>query len=124
MTQDPSDKKTSTTECPTCGSKDPRLHPSAGDGGEVTKICPDEFHGEPISKEETRGRDRLQIQIFFKNGRDIIVDVEEFTSERNPFDGSLQSLRWTTDRGAYHAKLNWVDQKEVIAVVALRPDRR
>lgn len=30
--------------CPSCGSPDPRWHPSAGDGGEVTRICPDPYH--------------------------------------------------------------------------------
>jgi hypothetical protein len=31
--------------CPTCTSREPRLHPAAGDGGEVTRVCPDAFHG-------------------------------------------------------------------------------
>jgi hypothetical protein len=30
--------------CPTCGSPDPDLHPSTGDGGEVSSLCPDPFH--------------------------------------------------------------------------------
>ena len=36
--------------CPSCGSPDPRWHPSAGDGGEVTTICPDPFHA-PVPDE-------------------------------------------------------------------------
>lgn len=32
------------TRCPTCTSREPRLHPAAGDGGEVTALCPDAFH--------------------------------------------------------------------------------
>jgi hypothetical protein len=33
--------------CQTCGSRDPARHPAAGEGGEVTGLCPDSFHGEP-----------------------------------------------------------------------------
>jgi len=32
------------TSCPTCGSPDPDLHPSTGEGGEVSSLCPDPFH--------------------------------------------------------------------------------
>lgn len=31
--------------CPTCGSPQPSMHPSVSDGGEVTGICRDAFHG-------------------------------------------------------------------------------
>jgi hypothetical protein len=31
--------------CPTCGSTQPSMHPAVGGGGEVTKLCQDEFHG-------------------------------------------------------------------------------
>lgn len=34
--------------CPTCDSRQPNLHPAAGDGGEVTKLCPDAFHDAPV----------------------------------------------------------------------------
>lgn len=30
--------------CPTCESRQPSMHPAAGDGGEVTSLCPDPFH--------------------------------------------------------------------------------
>jgi hypothetical protein len=30
--------------CPTCGSPDPDLHPSTGESGEVSSLCPDPFH--------------------------------------------------------------------------------
>lgn len=33
-----------TDECPTCGSKDPRMHPATQAEGEVTHICPDPYH--------------------------------------------------------------------------------
>jgi hypothetical protein len=36
------------TRCPTCGSPEPRLHPAAGAGGEITHFCRDPFHGEPV----------------------------------------------------------------------------
>lgn len=32
------------TECPTCGSEDPRFHPAVSGGGEVTELCHDDFH--------------------------------------------------------------------------------
>lgn len=35
--------------CPTCTSRQPNLHPAAGDGGEVTALCPDAFHPQPHS---------------------------------------------------------------------------
>lgn len=31
--------------CPTCSSPQPSMHPAAGDGGEVTSMCSDAFHG-------------------------------------------------------------------------------
>lgn len=31
--------------CPTCDSRQPSQHPSAGEGGEVTALCTDPFHG-------------------------------------------------------------------------------
>jgi hypothetical protein len=38
--------------CPTCQSPEPRLHPAVSDGGEVTGICPDPFHGKiPVPPE-------------------------------------------------------------------------
>lgn len=30
--------------CPTCGSPQPSMHPAVSGGGEVTVVCPDEFH--------------------------------------------------------------------------------
>lgn len=30
--------------CPDCGSPQPSMHPAAGDGGEVTRLCPNSFH--------------------------------------------------------------------------------
>lgn len=30
--------------CPTCGSREPRLHPATQAGGEVIRICPDPYH--------------------------------------------------------------------------------
>jgi hypothetical protein len=30
--------------CPSCGSRDPKLHPATQSGGEVVHICSDEFH--------------------------------------------------------------------------------
>jgi len=44
--------------CPTCSSRMPQLHPSAGEGGEVTTKCPDVWHGTPHSyftEEQLRG---------------------------------------------------------------------
>lgn len=35
--------------CPTCSSRMPQLHPSAGEGGEVTARCPDVWHGTPMA---------------------------------------------------------------------------
>ena len=32
------------TECPSCGSPEPRLHPAVAPDGEVTHICKDRFH--------------------------------------------------------------------------------
>ena len=32
------------TECPTCRSPEPRLHPAVAPDGEVTHICKDKFH--------------------------------------------------------------------------------
>lgn len=31
--------------CLTCGSTQPSMHPAVGGGGEVTKLCQDDFHG-------------------------------------------------------------------------------
>lgn len=36
---------TDSLRCPRCDSRSPNLHPAAGDGGEVTGLCPDPFHG-------------------------------------------------------------------------------
>lgn len=43
--------------CPTCDSPQPSWHPAAGDGGEITKLCPDLYHNQfptegLISKED------------------------------------------------------------------------
>jgi hypothetical protein len=32
------------SECPSCGSPEPRLHPALAPDGEVTRICDDKFH--------------------------------------------------------------------------------
>jgi hypothetical protein len=32
-------------KCPTCGSTKPSMHPAVSGGGEVTKLCQDDFHG-------------------------------------------------------------------------------
>lgn len=32
------------TRCPTCGSRQPSMHPAVSGGGEVTSRCPDPFH--------------------------------------------------------------------------------
>jgi len=32
------------TECPDCGSPEPRLHPAVAPDGEVTRICRNKFH--------------------------------------------------------------------------------
>lgn len=37
--------------CPSCDSPQPSMHPAAGDGGEVTRVCADPFHG-PIGTVE------------------------------------------------------------------------
>jgi hypothetical protein len=33
--------------CPTCQAPEPRLHPAVSGEGEVTRLCPDPYHGEP-----------------------------------------------------------------------------
>jgi hypothetical protein len=41
------------TQCPTCQSPEPRLHPAVSGGGEVTGICPDSFHDKATVPPET-----------------------------------------------------------------------
>lgn len=40
--------------CPTCDSPQPSMHPAAGSGGEVTRICSDAFHADTLSRRAQR----------------------------------------------------------------------
>ncbi len=42
--------------CPTCDSPQPSMHPSAGSGGEVTRLCDDGFHDDDLTRRAKRRR--------------------------------------------------------------------
>lgn len=37
--------------CPSCGSRQKSMHPAISGGGEVVRICPDQWHdGDPVTE--------------------------------------------------------------------------
>ena len=62
----------------------------------------------------------MRMQITFKSGAQIEVDVEEFTTGRSPLNNELVKLNWTTPADAA-AKLHTIEIDDIVAVVALRP---
>jgi hypothetical protein len=62
----------SPTECPTCGSRQPSMHPAVGGGGEVTSLCPDPFHnGDPVTE---NARQYFQMVHRETDGSDPLVE--------------------------------------------------
>lgn len=64
----------------------------------------------------------MRMQITLKSGAQIEADVSEFTTKRNPITGDLTKLEWRTPDG-HAAKLNYLDLKEVAAIVAVKRSR-
>jgi hypothetical protein len=60
----------------------------------------------------------MKMQIIFKGGAQVTVDVIEFVIKRNAM-GELSSVQWTNPANP-EAKLNYLDASEVAAVVTLR----
>lgn len=61
----------------------------------------------------------MKMQVTFRSGAQIEVDVVKFSTGRNPLTDDLEKLTWTTPN-EWTAKLQTVDLSEVVAVVALR----
>jgi hypothetical protein len=73
------------------------------------------------ASKRNRGKDRdMKMQITFKSGAQIVVDVETFSTGRSQLTNELTSLNWTTPP-SWTAKLHTVTLAEVVAVVAIEP---
>jgi hypothetical protein len=59
------------------------------------------------------------VQLTFRSGAQILVDVDEFTTGTSKVNGALRSLRWRTPAD-WTRKLDTVNLGEVVAVVAVR----
>lgn len=62
----------------------------------------------------------MRMQITFKSGAQIEVDVEEFSTGRSSVTDKLVKLHWTTPADCT-AKLHTIDLGDIAAVVALYP---
>jgi hypothetical protein len=58
------------------------------------------------------------MQITFKSGAQIEVDVEDFTVRRRAVSGELAELKWTTPHD-FTAKLAYANLDEIAAIVRL-----
>lgn len=63
----------------------------------------------------------MRMQITFKSGAQITVDVDEFSTGRSPATNELTRFGWTTP-DAWTARLHTITLSEVAAIVAIRPD--
>lgn len=60
------------------------------------------------------------LEITFKSGAQVFVDLDEFTSTRNRWEGGrLSGLEWTTPAD-WSRKLHWLDLSEVACLVVVR----
>ena len=58
----------------------------------------------------------MQMQITFKSGTQVTVDVEDFSIGRSNMSGELRELKWTTP-DQFVAKLAYLNLDEVSAIV-------
>lgn len=63
----------------------------------------------------------MKIQLVFRGGAVVVVDVENFATTRSPITDGLGKLEWTTPDG-WKSKLHTVDPSEVVAVIQLADD--
>jgi len=63
---------------------------------------------------------RMKMQITFKSGAQVVVDVERFETQKGPISAELVSLKWTTPAG-WTSKLHYLggDLSDIQAIVAI-----
>lgn len=59
----------------------------------------------------------MKMQVTFKSGAQIEVDVDEYTCSTNKVTGELTGLDWTFAKHRGASRLSWVRLSEVVAVV-------
>lgn len=60
----------------------------------------------------------MKLEITFKSGAQVTVDVSEFTSKRSLVGGELTEIEWTTPQD-WKRKLNSINLSEVACLVAV-----
>lgn len=60
----------------------------------------------------------MKLEITFKNGTQVTVDVSEFTTKRSTITGELTELNWTTPK-TWKRKLHTLDVSEILCLVAV-----
>lgn len=60
----------------------------------------------------------MRMQITFRGGAQIEVDVDSFEVGRSSMTGAFVSLEWNTPAG-WTRKLNSIDPSEIAAIVAI-----
>ena len=60
----------------------------------------------------------MKMEITFKGGAHLEVDVESITTRADPVTSALESLKWTNPAGASR-RLNFIKLSDVLAIVAV-----
>ena len=60
----------------------------------------------------------MKLEITFKSGAQVTVDVSEFKTHKSVIDGEFKQLDWTTPRN-WKRKLHTIDLKEIACLVAV-----
>jgi len=64
----------------------------------------------------------MRMQITFKSGAQVEVDVSKFTTTTSPLDGNvLTGMKWSTPEDAT-SKLHHLDMSEVVCIAAVWPN--
>lgn len=60
----------------------------------------------------------MKLEITFKSGAQVTVDVAEFSTKRNQISNTYAELNWTTP-GGWTRKLHSVDMDQIACLVAV-----
>lgn len=63
----------------------------------------------------------MKMQIILKNGTQITVDVESFTTKRHQLTGELTNMQWVTPDD-WKIKLHTIELDQIAAIVTLSED--
>lgn len=64
----------------------------------------------------------MKAQITLRSGIQLVVDVEELTTERRALTKDLAKMNWVTPAG-WLAKLHTIELEQILAIVLLRNEQ-